>query len=124
MVKYKSFLSWNNSIVSVLYLICACWNILDSTNDDIAGNVIGDDDDEDRLVSSVKVPQEDEDFQGGYDATLFIICYPNLSSFSFEPVPLEAPEISCRLVLPKHKQFRTNWETMQHLISLVLYQLL
>jgi hypothetical protein len=92
MVKYKSlFLCWNNSTISVLYLICACWNISDNTQDDIAGNVIGDDDDdEDRLVSNAKAPEEDKDFQGGmmllFSLFVIVICYPNISSFSFEPV--------------------------------------
>jgi hypothetical protein len=41
---------------------CFILNISDSTHDDIAGNVIGDDDD-DRLVNSAKAREEDEDFQ-------------------------------------------------------------
>jgi hypothetical protein len=58
---------------------CFILNISDSTHDDIADNVIGDDDDDDdHLVSSTKAHEEHEDFQGGYDATLFIICHPYL----------------------------------------------
>jgi hypothetical protein len=57
---------------------CFILNISDSTHDDIVDNVIGDDDDDDHLVSSTKDDEEHEDFQGGYDATLFIICHPYL----------------------------------------------
>jgi hypothetical protein len=41
---------------------CFILNISDSTHGDIAGNVIGDDD-EDCLVSSAKAHEEDEDLQ-------------------------------------------------------------
>jgi hypothetical protein len=51
---------------------CFILNISDNTHDDIAGNVIGVDDDEYHLVSSTKAHKEDEDLQLRYDATLFI----------------------------------------------------
>jgi hypothetical protein len=50
---------------------CFILNISNSTHDDIASNAIGDDDG-DHHVSNRKTHEEDEDFQGGYDATLFI----------------------------------------------------
>jgi hypothetical protein len=51
---------------------CFILNFSNSTHDDIVDNVIGDNDDEDHLVSHTKTHEQDEDFHGGYDATLFI----------------------------------------------------